>query len=64
MIWLIAIVFHAALIWTAYKIGENNAGKGIVLFVVGVIGFQLVVNGPASFVGDGCAAYGPRAMDC
>lgn len=64
MIWVVAIVFHAALIWLAYKVGTNNAGRGIAIFLVGVVGFQLVTLGPSSFLEGGCAAYGPRAMDC
>lgn len=64
MIWLVAIAFHTALIFAAYKVGANSAGKGIALFFVGVVAFQLVVNGPSSFLEGGCQSYGPQAHDC
>jgi len=64
LIWIAALAYHAALIWGAYRFGENNAGRGVAIFVAGVVAFQLVTLGPSSFIEGGCDATAPRALDC
>lgn len=64
MIWVIAIIFHVGLVLLAYKFGTNNAGRGIAILAAGIIGFQLFVGGPSSFLDGGCSSYGTHAKDC
>lgn len=56
--------YHAALIALAYYIGRNHAAPGIAVFFAGMIGFQMFVNGPSSFIDGGCREYGHAARDC
>lgn len=64
MIWIVALLFHAGLIWAAYWIGERSAGRGIVVFIGGVALFQIVTLGPSSFIDGGCERYSHIASDC
>jgi hypothetical protein len=59
---LIVIAFHLVLVAFAYWIGRDRAGAGVAVFFAGVIGFQLFVNGSASFLDSGCSDYGVRAQ--
>lgn len=61
---MMAIAYHLGLIALAYYVGRNSAAPGVGVFLAGVIGFQMIVNGPSSFVDDGCARYGHAARDC
>lgn len=61
---LFVIVYHIGLILLAYRVGRDNAGPGVAVFLVGVVGFQLFVNGPSSFIDGGCDRYSHIAQDC
>lgn len=61
---LIVLTYHIALIAFAYWLGRDSAGKGVAAFLVGVVAFQLYVNGPSSFFDSGCETYGHAARDC
>lgn len=59
-----AIVFHVALLALAFYVGRHRAAPGVALFFIGIIGFQLIVNGPESFIDGGCDQYSIYADDC
>lgn len=61
---MLVLAYYAAVIFGAYRIGQNNAGAGIVLFITAVALHQVVADGPASFLGGECQSYGHAARDC
>jgi len=64
VIWVVAAAYHLGLVLLAFRVGKRNPAPGVVTFVVGVVAFQLVVNGPASFLDGGCIRYSQSAETC
>lgn len=59
-----AIAFHVGLLVLAFYVGRDRAAPGVAVFFIGLIGFQLIVNGPESFFDGGCDRYSIYADDC
>lgn len=47
---ILTIAYFAVLIWGAYKIGDNAAGRGIALFILGTLAFVAFKDGPEALL--------------
>lgn len=61
---MIPLAYFGAAIFCAYKVGERNTGLGILVFFLSVAAYQLVIDGPASFLEPSGCDYGHAAQDC
>lgn len=62
MIWF---AYFASAVGLSYWVGRSNTGLGVAAFFVAVALWQLVVDGPSSFLdNDGCQRYSNIAQDC
>lgn len=62
MIWF---AYFASAVGLSYWVGRSNTGVGIATFIAAVAIWQLVMDGPGSFIeNNGCQRYSSTAQDC